>query len=395
MNVLLVHPLYLLFLLLPVAAWSGWLIGRHASARRSGARTRELSSSYFRGLNYLLNEQPDKAIEVFMKLAEFNRDTVETHLALGNLFRRRGEVDRAIRVHQHLVGRQNLSEDEKTVALLELGEDYMRAGLLDRAEALFDDLVAMNAHAPSALRHLIAIYQHERDWHKAIEHARRLETMTGESEAATIAQFYCELAEQSRAHGAREEARDYLDRAFACEPECVRAHMVLGHLLAEAGDHAGAVEAFERAARADVDFVPEILPPLLDNYARSQQMDRAEQFLTDVIRRYQGISPVLALMRLYAKREGERTAVDFLTRQLRQRPSVRGLMALIDATLDKTEGEARENFLILRDLTRKLLEGQAMYRCSRCGFGAKAHHWQCPSCKNWGTVRPIHGVVNE
>jgi lipopolysaccharide biosynthesis regulator YciM len=124
-------------------------------------------------------------------------------------------------------------------------------------------------------------------------------------------------------------------------------------------------------------------------------MDRAERFLTDVIRRYQGVSPVLALMHLYARRDGERTAVDFLTRQLRQRPSVRGLMALIDATLDRTAGEARENFLILRDLARKLVEGQAMYRCSRCGFGAKAHHWQCPSCKNWGTVRPIHGVVNE
>lgn len=190
-------------------------------------------------------------------------------------------------------------------------------------------------------------------------------------------------------------ARAYLDKAFESEPECVRAHMIAGHLQAEEGNNAGAVEAYERAVAADVDFVPEILPPLLDNYARSQQMDRAEQFLVDVISRYQGISPVLALMRLYAGREGERAAVDFLTRQLRQRPSVRGLMALIDATLDKTTGEARENFLILRDLTRKLLEGQAMYRCSRCGFGAKAHHWQCPSCKNWGTVRPIHGVVNE
>ncbi len=152
---------------------SGWWTARRAGVRRSGAEVSELSSDYFRGLNYLLNEEQDKAIEVFLKLAEYNRDTVETHLALGNLFRRRGEVDRAIRLHQHLVSRPGLSDAMKTVALLELGEDYMRAGLLDRAEALFSDLVAMDAHAPSALRHLIAIYQHERDWHKAIEHARR------------------------------------------------------------------------------------------------------------------------------------------------------------------------------------------------------------------------------
>ena len=373
----------------------GWWASRRASARRSGAAVNELSSDYFRGLNYLLNEEQDKAIEVFLKLAEYNRDTVETHLALGNLFRRRGEVDRAIRLHQHLVSRPNLSEPAKTVALLELGEDYMRAGLLDRAEALFDDLVAMDAHAPSALRHLIAIYQHERDWNKAIEHARRLEAMTGEDESPMIAQFYCELAERSRQHGARVEARDYLEQAFRCQPDCVRAWMLTGRLHAEDGHHAEAVQAYEAAVGADIAFVPEILPPLLNSYACSQQMDRAERFLRELLERYHGISPVLALTRLYQQRDGQREAVGFLTGQLRQRPSVRGLMALIDATMDRIEGEARENFLILRDLTRKLLEGQAMYRCSRCGFGAKAHHWQCPSCKSWSTIRPIHGVANE
>jgi lipopolysaccharide biosynthesis regulator YciM len=389
------NAVYLLLLLLPIAFAAGWFSSRRAGVRSSGARVSELSSDYFRGLNYLLNEEQDKAIEVFLKLAEYNRDTVETHLALGNLFRRRGEVDRAIRLHQHLVSRPDLSDAMKTVALLELGEDYMRAGLLDRAETLFCDLVAMDAHAPSALRHLISIYQHERDWHKAIEHARRLETMTGEDESLMIAQFYCELAEQARQHGARNEAREYLQHAFSCQADCVRAHMLTGRLLADEGLDAEAVTAYEAAVAADIAFVPEILPPLLQSYARSQQMERAEDFLRDILERYHGISPVLALTQLYEQRDGERMAIDFLTSQLRQRPSVRGLMALIDATLDKISGEARENFLILRDLTRKLLEGQAMYRCGRCGFGAKAHHWQCPSCKNWGTIRPIHGVANE
>jgi lipopolysaccharide biosynthesis regulator YciM len=389
------NVLYVLVLLVPAAFAFGWFSARRAAVLRSGVRVSELSSDYFRGLNYLLNEEQDKAIEVFLRLAEYNRDTVETHLALGNLFRRRGEVDRAIRLHQHLVSRPGLTDAMKTVALLELGEDYMRAGLLDRAETLFCDLVAMNAHAPSALRHLVAIYQHERDWHKAIDHARRLEAMTGENEAPMIAQFYCELAERARQHGARAEARDYLQQAFECQPDCVRAFMLTGRLHTESGEHAEAVEAYEAAVAADIAFVPEILPPLLDSYARTQQMGRAEHFLLDILARYHGISPVLALTHLYDRRDGERAAIDFLTSQLRQRPSVRGLMALIDATMDKIDGEARENFLILRDLTRKLLEGQAMYRCSRCGFGAKAHHWQCPSCKSWSTIRPIHGVANE
>jgi lipopolysaccharide biosynthesis regulator YciM len=386
---------YELLLLVPAAFALGWWMSRWIVARRSGVKAGELSSDYFRGLNYLLNEEQDKAIEVFLRLAEYNRDTVETHLALGNLFRRRGEVEQAIRLHQHLVSRPGLSEAMKTVALLELGEDYMRAGLLDRAEALFCDLVAMDAHAPSALRHLISIYQHERDWNKAIEHARRLEVMTGEDEKTMIAQFYCELADRSLQHGARTDAREYLQLAFECQPDCVRAFMLTGRLHSEDGLDAEAASAYESAIRADAAFSPDILPQLLDSYARSQQMGQAETFLRDLLTRYHGVSPVLALARLYRQRDGERAAIDFLTAQLRQRPSVRGLMALIDATMDKIEGEARENFLILRDLTRKLLEGQAMYRCNRCGFGAKAHHWQCPSCKGWSTIRPIHGVASE
>jgi lipopolysaccharide biosynthesis regulator YciM len=389
------NVLALLFFLLPVAAFSGWVLGRRRSERTSGARVNELSTSYFRGLNYLLNEQQDKAIEVFLKLADINRDTVETHLALGNLFRRRGEVDRAIRVHQHLIARPNLNQDEKTVALLELGEDYMRAGLLDRAETLFTDLVAMDALAPSALKHLIGIYQHERDWNKAIENARRLQQATGESQGAVIAQFHCELAELARAQGAREDAYVHVADAFAVEPECVRANMIEGHLESAAGHLDAAIHAFERVAELDVDYVPEILSPLLDCYARAQHMQRAEEFLLRVTERYQGVSPVLALAKMYTTTRGEVAAVDFLNRILRQRPSVRALMALIDVSLHTASGEARENFLILRDLTRKLVEGKAMYRCTQCGFSAKAHHWQCPSCKNWGTVRPVHGVVGE
>ncbi|MEP6938471.1 MAG: lipopolysaccharide assembly protein LapB [Rudaea sp.] len=381
--------------LLPVAAASGWYFGRRASERSRRVRVSELSSSYFRGLNYLLNEQPDKAIEVFLQLAEFNRDTVETHLALGNLFRRRGEVDRAIRVHQHLIARPNLSDEEKTIALLELGEDYMRAGLLDRAETLFTDLVAMDAQVPSALKHLIGIYQHEKDWNKAIEHARRLEKISGESQGAVIGQFYCEIAEQARAAKNFGDAHAALEQAFESQPESVRAQIVLGHLELQQDDVKAAASAFERVATLDVDYVPEILPQLLDSYARLGQMQRAEKFLLEHIDRSHGVSPVIALAKLFASTRGETIAIEFLRRQLRQRPSIRGLMTLIVTDLHRSQGEARENLLVLQDLTRRLLDGQSAYRCTRCGFGAKSHHWQCPSCKTWGSVRPIHGIAGE
>src|SRR6188768_1949329 len=142
------------FLCVPLVALAGWVIGRRGGERHRESQVSKLSTTYFRGLNYLLNEQPDKAIELFLHIAELDKETFETQVALGHLFRRRGEVDRAIRLHQGLVQRNDLSDQQKVQALLALGEDYMRSGLLDRAETVFSDLVALDM-APMALRHLI------------------------------------------------------------------------------------------------------------------------------------------------------------------------------------------------------------------------------------------------
>ena len=383
------------WLLLPVAAGLSWYFARRGSARVSGQQVDRLRANYFRGLNYLLNEQPDKAIEVFLQIAEVDSNTIETHLALGNLFRRRGEVDRAIRVHQNLVARPTLNAEQKTSALLELGEDYMRAGLLDRAETLFTDLVGIDARAPSALRHLISIYQQERDWHKAIDHARRLEQATGESQGRMIAQYWCELAEHARSRKDADGARRFLAEAFACEANCVRGLIIAGRMAIDAGELPAAVRAFERVVEQDIEFVPEVLGPILSCYDKLGDVRRARDFLSALSERYEGITPVLALARLIEREEGERAAVEFLTVQLRAKPSVRGLMALIELTLKSATGEARDSLLVLNELTRKLLEGKAAYRCTRCGFGARAHHWQCPSCKSWGSVKPIHGVAGD
>ena len=205
------------FLLLPLAAVSGWVIGRRGGERHSDTQVSRLSTTYFRGLNYLLNEQPDKAIELFLHIAELDKDTFETQVALGHLFRRRGEVDRAIRLHQALVQRPDLSDQQKVQALLALGEDYMRSGLLDRAETVFSDLVALDMRAPLALRHLINIYQAEREWDKAIENAQRYEAATDEPMGKLIAQFECELADRHRAAGDVPAARAAVARAYQAD----------------------------------------------------------------------------------------------------------------------------------------------------------------------------------
>lgn len=383
------------WLLLPLAAASGWWIARRGGERVGSMRISDLATSYFRGLNYLLNEQPDKAIEVFLKIAEVDRDIVETHLALGNLFRRRGEVDRAIRFHQNLVSRPGLSEQQRTHALLELGEDYMRAGLLDRAEDLFSELTSIGAHEPSALRHLLAIYQQEKDWDQAITTAKQLEAVSSDTMATEIGQFQCEQAELAHASGDLKSARGHLQKALKTDPKSVRASMLLGRMAIEAGDCEAAIKAFTQIEHQDVDYIPEILDPLEMCFKHSGNEAGFREWLQHIIQRYDGISPVLALASVIEQEEGERAAAAFMSDQLRQRPSVRGLDCLIRLNLSGTAGEVRDNLMILRDLTGMLLQGKPVYRCSNCGFGARSHHWQCPSCKNWKSVKPIHGVAAE
>lgn len=376
------------FLLLPIAALSGWVIGRRGGERHSDTQVSRLSTTYFRGLNYLLNEQPDKAIELFLHIAELDKDTFETQVALGHLFRRRGEVDRAIRLHQGLVQRADLNDQQKVQALLALGEDYMKSGLLDRAETVFSDLARIDQRAPQALRHLIGIYQSERDWQKAIENATRYETATGEPMGKLIAQFECELADRLRSAGDTDGARSAVQRAYAADSGSVRAGILEGRIEIDAGNDAAAIRAFERAARHDTDFLPEILAPLLAAYERVGDVPGARNFLSQMTEHYKGVAPVLALTRLVEQEEGVRAARTYLARQLKDRPSVRGEAALIDLTLaDGVDhvGTLQE----LRLITEQLLVRNPSYRCKQCGFGARSHHWQCPSCKEWGTIKPL------
>ena len=383
-----------LLLGLPLTFALGWLASRF-DLRQWRREQKDSPKAYYKGLNLLLNEQHDKAIDAFIEAVQQDPDTSDLHFALGNLFRRRGEVDRAIRVHQNLIARTTLTDEQRTLAVMELGEDFMRAGLLDRAEALFDDLVKAEASAPKALKHLISIYQQERDWAKAIDHARRYEKATGEPMGKLLAQFQCELAEQARARGDLDAMRGLLRAAYADDSNCVRAGIIEGQLELAAGNDAGAIRAFERVARNDIDYLPDILKPLLACYERSNERPRARAFLAEMIERYPGVSPMLALSRLIEADEGNDAASDFLTRQLRSRPSVRGQGALIDLSLAQNNPADRETLLVLRQLTEQLVASAPTYRCNRCGFGARSHHWQCPSCKNWGTVKPIHGATGE
>ncbi|MBI2970109.1 MAG: lipopolysaccharide assembly protein LapB [Gammaproteobacteria bacterium] len=384
----------LLWLLLPIAALSGWWAARRSLQRPAGGGA-FMHSDYLKGLNYVLNEQPDKAIEVFIKMLEVDSETVETHLALGNLFRRRGEVDRAIRIHQNLIARPTLSREQRALALLELAMDYMRSGLFDRAEGLFKELVEIGAHSGQALEHLLGIYQQEKEWQSAIDVARRLETVNGGNFDPMIAQFHCEMAVNHLAAGRKKEALDGLKRALNIDPKCVRASVMEAEIAQKSGALKAAIKAYRRTEKQDVDYLPEVIPALARCYRELGEVREFRDYLHAVVQRNGGITPLLYLTELIAQTEGEDTASRFISGELRKRPTIRGVNQLIEYAMRKADGEVAENLNTIRELTAGLLANRPVYRCNHCGFSAKLLHWQCPSCKKWNTVKPVHGVEGE
>lgn len=384
----------LLWLLLPLAALSGWWIARRGQNSHR-ASSSAINPEYFKGLNFVLNEQPDKAIEVFIHMLEVDSETVETHLALGNLFRRRGEVDRAIRIHQNLIARPTLSREQRTNALLELGMDYMRSGLLDRAEGLFLELIDSGNHLHQAYSQLLEIYQQEKDWDNAIAIARKLGAVSVDSYSPVIAQFYCEHADIALNEGNMRLVKEHVRRAMSFDRNCVRASLIEAQMHLKLGKIKLAIKSYKRVEEQDSDYITEVLEPLYDCYRKLDRVDEFVEYLRTLVNIYGGISSLLMLTSLISEREGENAAIRFISDELKNRPTVKGVDKLIEYALERSEGETHEHLRTIKELTGQLIEGRPMYKCNSCGFDAKLLHWQCPSCRNWDTVKPVFGVTGE
>jgi lipopolysaccharide biosynthesis regulator YciM len=387
--------LEVLWLLLPVAAISGWLAAQGNLLPKRRHSVFDLSPDYFKGLNYLLNEQPDKAIDAFIKLIDVDSDTVETHLALGALFRRRGEVNRAIRIHQSLVARPTLDSQQRDLALLELSHDYRRAGLLDRAETLFLELTESEEHRVHAYQQLLDIYQQEHEWEKAIQIAKKLASASGEPMWTIIAQYHCEQAEQFTKLHQLSAARQALKQALNTDPTCVRASLLEGKLALEEGETNKAILTFKRVEHQDPDYLPEVIEPLQRCYQQLGQQQEFIAYLREILARYGGITPTLVLADLLKQQKHEQEVADFIIEQLHKRPSIRGLHYLLNLALTQPNSVTHEHLSLLKDMTTRLLKNKPIYKCSHCGFMGKSLHWQCPSCKQWNTAKPIQGLEGE
>lgn len=385
----------LLWLLLPIAAASGWWVARLDQRRHRNDAPRDLPTAYFKGLNFLLNEQPDKAIEVFIKVLEEDPGTVETHLALGNLFRRRGEVERAIRVHQNLIARPALDKQQRSQALLELGQDYLKAGLFDRAENLFLELAEIRLHTEQALRFLVQIYQQEKEWDKAIATSRKLARAAGRRQDDVIAQYHCEQAEQAIQDKNFAQARRYVAEALACDNACVRGSILLGRIEDIEERQREAIKAWKRVEQQDPLYLGEVANQIAASYRSLDDEAGLYDYFSSVLQRHADVSVMLALADIVKIRDGVDAAEDFVATWLRKQPSVHGLHRLIELNMVEADAATRSDLVLLCGIIERLMAQQLGYSCQQCGFRGKSLHWQCPGCQRWNTVKPLLNMMES
>ncbi|MBS0286043.1 MAG: lipopolysaccharide assembly protein LapB [Proteobacteria bacterium] len=387
--------LQLICLLLPVAALSGWYLGKR-SRQVNNLKNETLSSDYYMGLNFLLNEQTDKAVDAFIRMLDVSPDSVDTTLALGNFFRRRGEVDRAIRIHQTLLSKPNLTTKQRNHSLLELAQDYMRSGMYDRAESLLLEVTnTVGNQLEISLRSLIDIYEREKEWDKAIQVAIRLQEITKQSMGKEIAQYFCESAELAWSKGKVKTAFKYLKQGLQHNRNCSRVSLCEGNFEKKLGNFKNAINAYKRIEYQDVTFLPEALPLIIECYEALSEHQDLEEYLDYLLRHCPSISIVLAHAEKVKEKIGQERAAYFLANYMNRHPSIRGLKYLIEFHLSRVVGEVRNELLMLKSLVEQLVQSKPVYRCGQCGFASRSMHWQCPSCRQWSSVKPIQGIEGE
>ncbi len=379
-----------LLLLLPVAAFSGYLAGQRRREQGTEQRVAKLSSSYFRGLSLLLDEKTDAAIEAFLEVEDPDADTVETQIALGSLFRRRGEVDRAIRLHQALFDRASISATQRTHALFELGEDFLRAGLLDRAEELYQKLLQIEAQPDRALKALLSIYEQEKDWQRAIAAAERLQSHSRESLAARIAHYHCELADAALAARRCEAALESARAAIAADPRSARARLIEARIALQEGHTLRTLDALAAAAGVDASVIPEALVLWWRAYTDTDYRQAARATLNKLVELDPGVRALLARAEVMGEEQGLAEAEQLLADKLVERPSMALLQRLLKIDAGREDHSALIGKLtVASEVIQRAIDKSPGYRCQRCGFGARTLHWQCPSCKSWSTVKPV------
>jgi lipopolysaccharide biosynthesis regulator YciM len=390
---------FVLYALIVGAIGIGWLLGRGDRTKTSEI----VGPKYYQGLNYLLNEEPDRALTTFIENLEVTDDTLETHLALGGLLRRRGELDKAVVVHENILVHAKLSKDDMQRVQLELARDYLLAGLLDRAEELCVQLSLepetgkLYSVRRESLKITLEIYELEKEWSQAIEVAKLLAVggATDQYEKA-ISHYYCEIAEELFNRNELSSARESVREAIGHDVNNPRASLVRSRIDVEEGHYAQAIAVLTRIFDQNPVYLPESLETLGEAYRLGQRPQKElREYLISCLDLTPSISIVLMLAKSIRDELGDDAVAKFIASHLKENPTVRGLAQLIDLHIDKTEGVAKENLTILRSFADALVADKPTSRCNGCGFEGKRMRWHCPVCKDWATIEPIFGLEGE
>jgi lipopolysaccharide biosynthesis regulator YciM len=373
-------------LALPLFFALGWIAAR-IDIRQLVHESRVLPRSYFRGLNFLLNEQPDKAIEAFLEAAKVDPETIELHFTLGSLFRRRGETDRAIRIHKNLVEREGLNDEQRLNALSELGQDYLKAGLLDRAEDIFSKL-RNTARDEDALKCLLEIYQQEKEWTQAIAIAEQLGSHSDHAWQNEIAEFNCELASAELMHGRTEAARIYLDKALASNRKCVRATILQGDLALSENNIDAAIDAWTRVESQNAAYLALVAEKLMDAYRKQGNPEQGLHLLRAYLEKHTSLDLLDAVVSAEMESGGPEAAYQRVRDELRRNPTLIGLDKLLEAQIYLAPPERRSDLELVKNLIHTHTRRVARYRCDNCGFKARQFYWRCPGCGGWETYPP-------
>lgn len=372
--------------IIPLFFALGWVAAR-VDIKQLLSESRSLPHSYFKGLNFLLNEQPDKAIDSFIEIVKLDPETAELHFALGSLFCRRGEIERAIRVHQNLLSRPDLPREQQEHALFELGNDYLMAGLFDRAEETFNRLID-TPYGARARRALLDIYQRVKEWQRAIDAAQALQDSGAGGRQKEIAQFYCELAQGELLKNNYPAAQALLDKALSSDGMNVRATILSGDALLSQGDAEGAIQAWRRVEKQSVPHVALVAQRLIDAY---QAVERPQEGL-NLLKSYLSEAPSIDLLDVVFKtsidQEGIETAYQQVIAELRRTPTLLGLDKLIEARMMLSPAESHSELPMVKDLVHGYALKLSRYQCGHCGFKARQFYWQCPGCNHWETYPP-------
>jgi lipopolysaccharide biosynthesis regulator YciM len=385
-----------------VAAAAGWLVAQFRLRDRAPGPTvpeppprpslphsqeppRRLNEEYLKGLGFLLNEEPDKALEVFLRMVDVDNETVETHFALGTIYRRRGEVERAIRIHENIMARPSLSSEHRLEAMFALAEDYFRAGLFDRAERSFRQLAESDARRAAALRYLLRIYEQQRDWDQAIAVHKELTALASPEQPTAIAHYHCELAEQARERNDVDAAREHLHRARDVQRNFPRGALIRADIALEMNQPELAATLCQRVVELHPRLLALALPRVL-RAVRGTDAGEIERRFNAWLRPEPSARAELAYAAIVAGLEQEPFVRDCLPDLLREDPSLGEIVRSIAGDPGQLTQQQRTDLAL--GLARILRRTQR-YRCVDCGFASAAHFWQCPGCRSWDAFAPV------